>query len=130
MTRLKNADVRDSEKNPVVYSGPTRLFKSLKVRQLRWKLEIVLSKLDNISPYSNGMPGASLNSTSVDPSQTRKELKDGQEQKIGGVDIWGLLRRRTGADVGYREDGRDGQIGATKYAGGNGARKEAEKRNI
>ena len=29
-----------------------------------------------------------------------------------------LLKRRTGADVGYTEDGRDGRIGATKYAGG------------
>ena len=37
-----------------------------------------------------------------------------------------LLKRRTDADVGYTEDGRDGRIGATKYAGGNGARKEAE----
>ena len=41
-----------------------------------------------------------------------------------------MLKRRTGADVGYTEDGRDGRIGATKYAGGNGARKEAEKRNV
>ena len=84
MTRLKNADVRDSEKNPVVYSSPTRLFKSLKVRQLRQKLKIVRSKLGNISPYSNGMTGASLTSTSVDPSHTRKELKDGREQKTFG----------------------------------------------
>ena len=28
------------------------------------------------------------------------------------------------------EDGRDGRIGATKYAGGNGAQKEAEERNV
>ena len=41
-----------------------------------------------------------------------------------------LLKRRTGTDVGYTEDGRDGRIGATRYAGGNGTRKEAEKRNV
>ena len=41
-----------------------------------------------------------------------------------------LLKRRTGADVGCTEDGRDGRIGATRYAGGNGTRKEAEKRNV
>ena len=41
-----------------------------------------------------------------------------------------LLKRRTDADVGYTEDGRDGRIGATRYAGGNGTRKEAEKRNV
>ena len=62
---------------------------------MRRKLEIVQSKLDNISPYSNGMPGPSLISTSVDPSQTRKELKDRREQKIGGVDIWGLNERHS-----------------------------------
>ena len=34
------------------------------------------------------------------------------------------------ADVGCTEDGRNGRIGATRYAGGNGTRKEAEKRNV
>ena len=46
------------------------------------------------------------------------------------MDYLSLLKRRTGADVGYMEDGRDGRIGATRYAGGNGTWKEAEKRNI
>ena len=41
-----------------------------------------------------------------------------------------VLKRRTDVDVECTEDGRDGRIGATKYAGGNGTRKEAEKRNI
>ena len=41
-----------------------------------------------------------------------------------------LLKGRTDADVGCTEDGQDGRIGATKYAGGNGARKEAEKRDV
>ena len=40
------------------------------------------------------------------------------------------VKETYGADVGYTEDGRDGRIGATKYAGGNGARKKAEKRNV
>ena len=41
-----------------------------------------------------------------------------------------MLKRRTDADVGCMEDGRDGRIGAMRYAGGNGTRKEAEKRNV
>ena len=40
------------------------------------------------------------------------------------------VKETYGADVGCTEDGRDGRIGATRYAGGNGTRKEAEKRNV
>ena len=57
-----------------------------------------------------------------------------EEWRSGGVEEWRkvekLLKRRTDADVGYTEDGRDGQIRATKYAGGNKTRKEVEKRNV
>ena len=41
-----------------------------------------------------------------------------------------LLKRRTDADVGCTEDGRNGRIGATRYARGNRTRKEAERRNV
>ena len=40
------------------------------------------------------------------------------------------VKETYGADVGCTEDGRNGRIGATRYAGGNGTRKEAEKRNV
>ena len=36
---------------------------------------------------------------------------------------WQLLKRRTDADAECTEDGRDGRIGATEYAEGNGTRK-------
>ena len=35
----------------------------------------------------------------------------------------GLLKRRTDAEAECTEDGRDGRIGATEYAGGDGTRK-------
>ena len=41
-----------------------------------------------------------------------------------------IVKETYGADVGCTEDGRNGRIGATRYAGGNGTRKEAEKRNV
>ena len=37
-----------------------------------------------------------------------------------------FVKETYGADVGCTEDGRNGRIGATRYAGGNGTRKEAE----
>ena len=40
------------------------------------------------------------------------------------------VKETYGTDVRCTEDGRDGRIGATRYAGGNGTRKEAEKRNV
>ena len=45
-------------------------------------------------------------------------------------EVGAVLKRRTDADVGCTDDGRIGRIGATRYAGGNGTRKEAEKRNV
>ena len=41
-----------------------------------------------------------------------------------------FIKKTYDADVGCTEDGRNGRIGATRYAGGNGTRKEAEKRNV
>ena len=61
----------------------------------------------------------------VNPSRVSPTFSDAALREV--VD---MLKRRTGADVGYTEDGRNGRIGATKYAGGNGTRKEAEKRNV
>ena len=40
------------------------------------------------------------------------------------------VKEMYGRSLGCTEDGRDGWIGATRYAGGNGTRKEAEKRNV
>ena len=38
-----------------------------------------------------------------------------------------VLKRYTDAESGYTEDGRDGRIGATEYAEGNGTQKRGRK---
>ena len=71
------------------------------------------------------------------PEITRKRTRDahhhhkrsGKERNFMPISKR-LLKRRTDADVGCTEDGQDGRIGATKYAGGNGARKEVEKWDV
>ena len=47
--------------------------------------------------------------------------------EVFGVIFGMVLKRRTDADVECTEDGRDGWIGATKYAGGSGTRKRGGK---
>ena len=62
------------------------------------------------------------------------EPDDTSEEQTNDPDLrpmeWDDVKETYGADVGCTEDGRNGRIGATRYAGGNGTRKEAEKRNV
>ena len=57
-------------------------------------------------------------------------MKNGYREHPGKENLEKLLRRRTDAEAECTEDGRDGRIGATEYAEGNGTRKEAEMRNV
>ena len=63
-------------------------------------------------------------------TRTRLAISNPQDMRTIPEKQLPSVKETYGADVGCTEDGRNGRIGATRYAGGNGTRKEAEKRNV